>query len=185
MDLKLIFWPIELRQRPNFDTSQKAVFLHFSVKYKFVTKNCSNCEESRSSCAVSKKLKEKDKFSENFEQTTCRLAYYQQKVKLQVASRVAGRLKTHDLWKQGDFEKIPKMFGTECDLPARYLKGNVSSQARYLTKISHKPLHGKTYFTCFFAFAYNIFLCKTFFSIKATFAVTKVVKTSTYDIRTK
>lgn len=156
MDFKLIFWPTELRQRPNFDTFQKAVFLHFSVKYKFVTKNCSNCEESRSSCAVSKKLKEKDKFSKNFEQTTCRLAYYQQKVKLQVASRVAGRLKTHDLWKQGDFKKIPKMFGTECDLPAWYLKGNVS----------HKPLHGKTYFTCFFAFAYYIFCVKYFLALR-------------------
>lgn len=165
MDFKLIFWPIELRQRPNFDTFQKAVFLHFSVKYKFVTKNCSNCEESRSSCAVSKKLKQKYTFSESFEQTICRLAYYQQKVKLQVASRVAGRLKTHDLWKQGDFEKIPKMFGTECDFPVRYLKGNVGSWARYLTKVSRKPLHGKTYFTCFFAFAYDIFCVQYFLAL--------------------
>ena len=47
---------------------------------------------------------------------------YHQKVNMQVASRVAERLKTCDLRKLGNFKKIPEMLGFDGDYPAAHPK---------------------------------------------------------------
>ena len=51
------------------------------------------------------------------------LNYYYQKVGVQVAKRVAERLKTYDLRKLQNLSKIPEMLGFDGEYPAGYLKG--------------------------------------------------------------
>ena len=46
------------------------------------------------------------------------LDYYKQKVSARVASRDAERLKTWDLRKLGNFQKIPEMLGFDSEYPA-------------------------------------------------------------------
>ena len=51
-----------------------------------------------------------------------KLDCYHQKVNIQVASRVAERLKTCDLRKLGNFKKIPEMLGFDGDYSAAHPK---------------------------------------------------------------
>ena len=48
--------------------------------------------------------------------------YYQKSWKIQVASQVAGRFKSYDLRKLGNFTKIPKMLGNKVKFPDGYPK---------------------------------------------------------------
>ena len=47
----------------------------------------------------------------SFTTTETKLGYYCQRVNVLVASRATRRLKTWDLWKLGNFKKIPKILG--------------------------------------------------------------------------
>ena len=54
-----------------------------------------------------------------------KLDYYHQKVSVQVASQIAERLKTQDLRKLGNFNKIPETLAFDGEYPA------VQSKAKF------------------------------------------------------
>ena len=74
--------------------------------------------------------------------------YYQKSWKIQVASQVAGRFKSYDLRKLGNFTKIPKMLGNKVKFPDGYPKKNIENCTEKLQRIISKIFHiKKTYFT--------------------------------------
>ena len=71
-------------------------------------------------CNLGQKICRLFQFLAQFFFTTCEteLDYYDQKVSVRFASRVAERLKTYDLRKLGKFKKIPEMLGYDGEYPA-------------------------------------------------------------------
>ena len=77
--------------------------------------------------------------------TTRELDYYHKKVTIRVASRVAYGLKTKDLTKLENFQKIAEMLGTDDE----YQMANFGSCSRKLRQTICKTFNRKTDFTQF------------------------------------
>ena len=80
------------------------------------------------------------------------LDWYHQKVSVLVASRLAKQLKTYDLRKSCNFEKILGMLGFDGEYLAGHPKPNFDNFVKNSQNISCKTFHTKTYFAQFHEF---------------------------------